>query len=260
MDAASWKQDIIAPKDTWQASTLRFDAQGHAKVASVTTVTQDGKDPVDMSVFFECAADCGKEDSWKGIGLAPIYTSAYEAVAIKPTVTMALTKSGAPRVGVIAKDEAGKKRIVYFACDADCGNDHWKATAVSEHDKISAGLDLALDANDRPRLAYSIDYNIGLLFCDEADCSTATAKWDLTKVELGSELPADQIFLETNCTVGAWFFHNPSIALTADGHPRIGYQARDISGGVQHPEPTKADCVAGTDLTWSRVAILSSYK
>lgn len=67
----------------------------------------------------------------------------------------------------------------------------------------------------------------------------------------------DEISLYENCTVGAWFLHSPSIALTNPGKARVGYQARDISGGWESPDPaTKADCRAGTDMTWSRLAVM----
>ena len=70
----------------------------------------------------------------------------------------------------------------------------------------------------------------------------------------------DRIFLEWNCTIGAWFLHSPSIALTSDGKPRVGYQSRDVSGGVSRPDPTKPRCVAGTDMTFSRLGLLDTYQ
>jgi hypothetical protein len=82
----------------------------------------------------------------------------------------------------------------------------------------------------------------------------------LTKVELSGDIPPDEIFLWENCTIGAWFLHSPSLALTKDGKPRVGYQARDISGGVTQPDPTKPRCTAGTDMTWSRLSLMTSYK
>jgi hypothetical protein len=107
---------------------------------------------------------------------------------------------------------------------------------------------------------YTLNYNIGLAYCDTEPCGGPTSNWDLTKVELSTEVPADEIFLWENCTIGAWFFHSPSIALTKDGKPRVGYQARDISGGVTQPDPTKPRCTAGTDMTWSRLSLMASYK
>src|SRR5204862_7639663 len=104
------------------------------------------------------------------------------------------------------------------------------------------------------------DYNIAIGFCDEADCTTENAKWDLGKVEYSGEMKPDEIFLWENCNVSAWFLHSPSIALTPDGRPRVGYQARDISGGFSNPDKTKPRCIAGTDMTWSRLAIMTGVK
>jgi hypothetical protein len=70
----------------------------------------------------------------------------------------------------------------------------------------------------------------------------------------------DRIFPYPNCNVGAWFLHSPSLALTRDGRPRVGYQARDISGGWSNPDPTRPGCVAGTDMTFSRLAVMSSVR
>jgi hypothetical protein len=41
-----------------------------------------------------------------------------------------------------------------------------------------------------------------------------------------------------------------------DGTVRVAYRAEDISGGVENPDPTEPDCVAGADLTWARYASL----
>ena len=60
--------------------------------------------------------------------------------------------------------------------------------------------------------------------------------------------------------MAAWFLHDPSIALTPEGAPRVGYQSRDISGGLGQADPTRPSCVAGTDMTWSRLAVLPSYR
>jgi hypothetical protein len=84
--------------------------------------------------------------------------------------------------------------------------------------------------------------------CD-ADC--------LESASFCPSLPTDSILLWDDCTVGAWFLHDPSIALGPDGASRVAYQARDISGGSSQPDPTKPRCVAGTDMTWSRLAVVS---
>jgi len=257
--AGSWTYSEIA-QEIWEGTSLRFDRSGGAHIATVIDINEGEKAGQKLSAYLECSGACTGKDDWNGIGFIKPYESQVDAVSVKPTVSMALTRAGAPRVVVFGANDGKPKNIIYFECDQDCAHDNWQAAVVSNHDQINAGLDLALDANDHPRLVYTLNYNIGLAFCDSEPCGGANAAWDLTKVELSGEIPADDIFLWENCTVGAWFLHSPSLALTKDGKPRVGYQARDISGGLGRPDPTKPACRAGTDMTWSRLSLMTSYK
>jgi hypothetical protein len=251
---ASWRQVKVADQ-MWRHSTLRFDARGTARLATVI-----GMNDTEVAGYVECAGDCDRSESWKGTGLMPVFASEVEAIRLTPSVSMALTRSGAPRVIILGAVE-GQRNLTYFTCDADCAGQGWTGSIISTHDELGVGVDLALDANDRPRFVHTLDYNIALAYCDAADCAAQDAPWNLTKVEYGGEMKADQIFPYPNCTVGAWFLHSPSLALTADGRPRVGYQARDVSGGWHNPNPgTEPDCVAGTDMTWSRVAVMPGVK
>lgn len=254
---ASWKQHQIG-KQMGRGTTLRIDANGVAHAATVMPLGDDTSG-TPMGSYMECASNCETEDGWKGIGFLPAYESDLEAVSVKPTISMALTKQGQPRIALLAKQE-DKKAIVYFHCDQDCSKDNWTGAMVSEHEKLGAGLDLALDEAGNARFAYTLDYNIVLAHCDAQNCAAEGAPWDLTKVEFGGDMPKDEIFLYPNCNVGAWFLHGPSLAITKDGRPRVTYQARDISGGWSNPDRTKPDCKAGTDMTLSRMAIMSSVK
>lgn len=262
-EAASWTFAEIA-QEIWEGTALRFDANGGAHIATVVNFNEGERAGQKLSAYLECpgpaASACAGSDDWNGIGFIKPYESRIEAVTVYPTVSLALTRAGAPRLAVLGESDAGKKNILYFECDADCTKDNWQGALVTEHDQLDAGLDLTLDANDHPRFAYTLNYNIGLAYCDTEPCGGPGANWDLTKVELSGEIPPDEIFLWENCTIGAWFLHSPSVALTLDGKPRVGYQARDISGGFSQPNPTKPGCTAGTDMTWSRLAVMSSYK
>ncbi len=256
-EQGSWKESQIA-KQMYRGSALRIDDKGVAHLATITPLGEDTSGPA-TGAYLECASGCTTEEDWKGIGFLPAYESDIEAISVKATISLALTKDGAPRVAMLAKQN-DKKSIVYFHCDADCTADHWTGSVVSDHEKLGAGLDLALDETGNARFAYTLDYNIVLAHCDAENCAAENAPWDLTKVEFGSDMPKDDIFLYPNCNVGAWFLHSPSLALTKDGRPRVGYQARDISGGWSNPDKTKPDCKAGTDMTLSRMSIMSSVK
>lgn len=243
----------------WRASQLRFDATGRAHLATVANVDRteysSGKE---MGAYVTCASDCGREDSWQGTALSLAFESSVEAIDMPPAISLALTRANQPRIVMLGMfEETRKRNITYFACDSDCAGKGWTGSVLSDIEKVNAGIDLRLDANDRPRFVHTLSYDIVLAKCDEARCEAPEAKWDLVKVESGSEMKPDEIFLYTNCTVAAWFLHSPSLALTKDGRARVGYQARDISGGMKNPDPAKKpDCRAGTDMTWSRMALL----
>ena len=257
-DPKSWKTSKIADQ-MWRSSSLKYDAEGRAHVATVIGVpATETSSSTEMGAYAVCEAGCDREENWVGTGLAPAFESEIDAVSIKPAISLALTKAGHPRIILLGKlEDSGKRNLTYLECDADCTAKGWVGSIISDHEKLGAGLDLALDANDHPRFVHTLDYNIALAYCDQDSCAQADSKWDLTKVEYGGEMKPDEIFLYENCTVGAWFLHSPSIALTKAGKARVGYQARDISGGWKNPDPaTKADCKAGTDMTWSRLAVL----
>ncbi|HET6585571.1 MAG TPA: hypothetical protein VFG69_19060 [Nannocystaceae bacterium] len=257
-DAASWSAAKIADQ-IWQSTQLEFDAEGAAHIATVATVVGEyGVSNQDVGAYLRCAGDCTSADSWIGTSLAPAFSTSLDAITVKPAIALALTHAGAPRIVMLSQDENMERNISYFACDEGCeAVDAWGGVILSDGDDIGPGLDIALDADDRPRFVYTIDYNIALAHCEAERCETADARWQLEKVEAGGEMAADEIFLWENCDVGAWFLHGPSLALGPDGEPRVGYQARDISGGWDNPDPVHtADCVAGTDMTWSRVAQL----
>jgi hypothetical protein len=257
---ASWTYDVIATGQIWEGSTLRYDAGGEAHVA--THVYSFGDTPAaDIGAYISCKSDCAHEASWNGVGFFPPYESMTEAVNMKPAISLALTKAGQPRLVQLGKTPEGKKIISYFECNADdCTGDVWKNGFSWTADQFDDGVDLALDADDHPRFVHTINYDIALTYCDAADCTAMGAGWDSAVVERGSAIPPDEIFLEWNCTIGAWFLHTPSIAIAPDGKPRVGYQSRDVSGGTSRPDPNKPACVAGTDMTWSRLAIMESHK
>lgn len=252
-DASNWTASRIAA-EMWQSSQLRFDSQNRAKVATVVraemSAVSSGKD---MGAYVEAQGDPSKEESWKGIAFGLAFSSSVKAVPMPPAISMALTKSGGPRIVYMGTDSqtSGKRQITYVECDSSCSENNWRPAIVTDDDRIQAGLDLALDGSDRPRIAYNLDFNIGLAF-QSADGT----KWESAKVEAGGDMPTDDIFLWENCYVGAWFLHDPSIAIGPSGEVRVGYQVRDMSGGTKNPDKNKPRCEAGTDMTLTRLALL----
>ena len=257
---SGWTTTRIATQ-TWHESTLRFDRDGHPRLATVAIIEHPDKPSEEAAAYAECLGDCDVEASWKAIGLLPAFSDRHIA-RIDPAISMELTPAGGPRMAVLARSTSGVKNLAYATCDRDCvTGESWTFKGLIESNDLSAGLDLALAGGERPRIAYNAKDNILLAHCDE-DCGTADDDWDLAKVEMSNDIPEDQIILYTNCTISAWFLRYPSLALGKDGQPRVAYVAEDISGGFSRPDPdpTKPPCRAGVDMVLPRFAVMSGVR
>lgn len=251
-DKDNWTNAAIATQ-IWEENHLLFDAAGDAHLGFVALAMEDKVVNERYTAYATCSGECNAEDDWKAAGIAVAYTDQLEAINLTSGVSLALTSDGHPRMLTLAKAEDGTKQLIYFECDEECEEGKFSGSILSVHDDINVGLDLTLDSQDHPRFVYTLAYNIFLAACDDAPCTEPDAEWTLHKVEAGSDMPPDNIILYPNCSVAAWFLHTPVIELDHDGNPIVGYQARDISGGVHNADPTKPDCVAGTDMTLTRM-------
>ena len=250
-DPAEWVQSQIA-SDVWQETSLHYTADGQPRLATVLKI-----DGVDTGAYLECDGTCSTEDDWAGVTIVEAFSNRLTE-DLYPAISLDLTTADRPRVVMLGKAD-GQRTLAYYECDLNCADgNNWRGGELNRSDKIGAGLDLVLDSADRPRFVYTADSNILLAYCDER-CTDADAPWKLTKVEFGGDMKPDEIIPYPNCTVGAWFLRSPSLALGADGLPRVGYRALDISGGTSNPDPTKPSCAAGADMTFARFMQMTGY-
>ena len=252
-DASNWSFDEIA-NEIWENPELAFDHEGRAHAFGAQVVFQDGV-PVEKQALYsvcEAESDCADPGAWQSATVAPL----FEDTVVQPSLAMALTDDGGVHLALLASftpDDPDARSLVYAECDHDCTGENWKAALISENKAIRNGLDIALE-DGRPRIAFTLDYNIGIYECD-SDC--AESDWELTEVEFANNLPADDIFLFPSCSAGAWFLDSPTLAIGAAGERRIGYRAYDVSGSTTPPlDPTKPRCTTGVDFTWSRITLL----
>lgn len=248
-DGSSWQIDSIQDQ-MWQYSTLRFDPQDRAHLS---TVIISPASSVKQLAYVRCDSNCESEASWNGIQVAPAFE--LSTAEIRPSLSFALTSKGGVRMAGLVMPEPGARALVYFECDQNCVEDNWSGAILTDKYELGSGVDIQVDAKDRPRLVFTLDDNIGLYSCDDGDC--ANAAWDLTKVEFASDLKPDTIILWPNCIADAWLLHDPTLTLAADGSARVGYTATDVSGGFNpKPDPTMTPCLAGKDMTLARMTVL----
>jgi hypothetical protein len=174
--------------------------------------------------YVSCDADCTTQANWQQARISRElkgeYVLDYEVFKYP---SLAFTKAGQPRIvaDVIPLAENGERAqaIYYLACDADCDNEsNWGRVKLAERESgPTPTWDIAIDANDRPHVAfYQGDNTAGsgerlhYLSC-AANCLDA-ASW--RDANLG--LPQED-------GVGA------DIALDAQGRPRIAYVKGSVS-------------------------------
>lgn len=254
--AASWTRHQVSSQ-LWQESSLRYSSNGAAHLA--TTVTIDGAG--DATAYLTCSANCTTEDSWNGAALYNSFSDSYVS-QIFPVVSLALTHNGHPGMLAQGSDDAGGRNLIYFECDANCTDGaNWFLNALiagDAGDDLGPGLDLALDGAGHPRFVYTADYNILITSCDRNCGQGEEDTWSLEPVELSANIPADGVIPYHNCTVSAWFLREPSLAIGADGLPRVAYRAEDISGSYGPVDPGYPPCNTGADMTLTRFAQLGN--
>ena len=133
---------------------------------------------------------------------------------------------------------------------------NWRPNFLIDGDDLGAGLDLTLDAQDRPRAAYNADDNIFLLACDGDCLDDDDVGWTLLPVELAGTIPVDTVIPYLNCNIAAWLLRYPSLALGPDQLPRVVYLAEDISGVLGPQDPLHAACTPGLDMAIGRYSRL----
>ena len=252
-DGNQWAISVIQDQ-IWEASQLTFDSEGRAHLATVAVTLGGGGPTGRQAAYLACDSGCTSAEDWSGIILAVAYED--YAQEIHPAISLALTGDDGPRVAVLAETATGGKQLAYFECDSDCENDNWRVASISEQDQLGSGVQIQLDAQDHPSIAFTLANNIGVYECKGGDCISEGAPWDLKEVELTSSLPVDDIIFWPNCTVAGWAFQDPSLVLGASGAMYVGYQAADLSGGATTSDPTKPACLAGADMVLSRLALL----
>lgn len=251
-DAGSWRFDRVA-EDIWQYPELRFDSRGRMQVVAGKVVFESGVPSAKLGTHFICDDGCEEPAAWRSVPLGAL----FENTVVKPSISLALTPEGGARIALLMQDDDPStpdgRALAYASCDGDCEAASYRAAYLSQNQALRSGVSIALD-HGSPRVAFTLDYNIGVYHCEAHDCTDAD--WELAKVEFASDLPADDVFLFPGCSAGAWFLDSPSLALDR-GALRVGYRAYDVSGATQPPlDPSKPRCTTGLDFTWSRLATL----
>jgi hypothetical protein len=211
---ANWFETRISGQFLWLAFTLAYDGFGHLHMLYSNGTDADHT----LLAYARCDMNCKDAAKWLFTTLYDLGNSGYD-------FSMRVDPYGRPRValypGYFGPGEVND-RLYYAWCDELCTDAiHWNRHDLGLPEDHGVDVDLILDAQFRPRLAFAtnpfISDEIRYAWCN-TNCESTTALWQTQQVE----------------TAEAWYLgYTPSLALDAAGNPRLAYNAKQISTGVQ---------------------------
>jgi hypothetical protein len=238
----NWYEYPINPaifSDSTNLPTLTFTTAGQPRITAVIMGNPGSKDYL---TYIACDTVCINQASWT-------YTALMERGSGHVSSVLRFNSNGQPRLvfnqGSFNSGPAGY--LWYWWCNSGCTDGtHWAGSSVGAQGQAE-DPDLALDALNRPRIAFrsnSPDDGLGYAWCDTS-CESGSATWQGGLVEPSSDLDVEWPILPgVGCspTASYWYGgYRPSLALDTAGNPRIGYVA-------QHLVQTGSSCSSYEDM------------
>jgi hypothetical protein len=247
-DANQWIETTLTTGALFDKPSLAFSPNGGARLAFGFF-----DENVDLYLSYaECDANCTDGANWTATALVQIHGTAMYSLRVD--------SSGRPRMGVYTGSYAygpfQPGKLYYLWCDAGCsGAQNWYLTDTQMPSGSGDGVDLALDAQDRPRMSFQIaGEGLGYTWCD-ANCESDSGVWGSLEAESQESLADNYEVLPIHrCTISTWLNgQRTSLALDSAGNPRIGYDAQhwwygtELVNGV--PQPCNYQDVTVTRLS-----------
>lgn len=222
-DVSNWAIVTLATEQLYWPE-LEFAPDGHPRFAA-NFISKDGQ--ASRLLYAECASDC---TSIQGAWLYNV--AAYSRFSLR------LTHAGQPRLILYTGNGSGdleNYQLYYVSCDNNCAEGSgWQFTNLHSQNSSPMNVDLALDAQDRPRFIYQQgDAGAGYAWCN-ASCEVANGQWQGQLVEDARLLQADDpLHPIIGCSEARWTSgHVPQLALDPAGNPRAVFDTKHQYGGV----------------------------
>ena len=200
--------------------SLAFTRAGQPRVVADGTSMQDEF----FLYYLACDAGCDNIAGWQR---APLFERGSG-----PNIAydVEIDAAGHPRVVFYqgALLEAKGDRLSYAWCNGNCLDaGGWQRVELGLAAGDGQDPDLELDAAGRPRIAYALSSAGGLGYAQcSARCEEAGAAWQFEVVETHTDLAnAWTVPIPPHCDGGIWGGLTPSLSLTANGTPRMAYDA-----------------------------------
>lgn len=265
-NAGNWQEVRLIEDAYAREFTLTFSPTGQPRLAYMS---YDPDAIVQYVAYVECNANCASIANWSGLWLVDTVSASVTEFA---TLALRTDSSGRPRLALYTGTGLGgtltPNTLYYLSCVADpcTQGQSWQALNLGlPSTQGEAGVDLALDGQNRPRIVYhapmAAGFGLHYAWCN-ANCETSAQGWHYQEIEpsevVNQEMPIPPwpgcSFPQCNppippCTISTWDTGmRPSLALDPAGHPRIAYDADHQQGGA---------CGTFTDTKLTRFALLN---
>lgn len=214
--ASNWHSTLIDLGDYVHAPQLVFNADDQPRIMGINMDVN----LVYNLVYLGCDANCTQSGNWQ-------FTTLYE-VGEFGNFSFRLDSQGRPRLAYY--NESPSDPMMYYAWSDsnEFSSAGWYIYGQNLPSSDQRTVDLVIDSQDRPRVAFASDEdNLDYAECT-ADCESAGSTWQLQHVETGDELDiSDPIPAGPGCLSSKWALRGyPSLALDAADQPSVSYYAR----------------------------------
>jgi len=220
--ASNWyTTTVVTPGLEPDTMQLVFDPNGRPRVLGYESEN-------DGLFYAECNSNCSTAANWGSVRLfTPIYGWGDNGFALQ------VDAQGRPRLAYYASDSANN--VLYYAWSnaSPLTAGGWFSYTLDYSSWDDLMLDLALDSQGRPSVAYATAIientpdGLAYLTCTAA-CETASPTWQMQFIETTDELAASyQIPTTPGCVSSAWMINGyPSLALDGADSPSVSYMVR----------------------------------
>lgn len=216
-NASNWHTTAVSTPDLpWlHALQLAFDPYNRPRVLGYDNKTS-------ALMYAECNSNCSTPANWGSVGLFAPIDWPYYSFALR------LDAQGHPRVAY--QDASGGSNVLHYAWSnaSSLTPGGWSGYTLSYPTCEYYLVDLALDSQGRPSVAFAThELDLGYATC-AANCESASSTWQQQLVETGDDLDAIYpIAPVPGCSPPGWVIDGfPSLALDTAGEPNVSYYVK----------------------------------
>lgn len=211
--------EFSAKNEKVDLPSLTFTSDGRPRVVSLLFPLDSLSDEMYFLAYFACDQDCTDAANWERVKVADRGQGGY------PIWDIALDANNNPRIAFFqAPTEDGTgDRLYYLTCDANCLNPaSWNRVNLGLPTGAGDGVDLVLDSQERPRMAYLMGEDLHYSSCD-GGCDNAD-NWKHRELDTTGQMEADfPVPLPITCDAGVWDTSSPVLAFDPNNNPHIAY-------------------------------------